>query len=108
MAGSDCLPFSVGSGAISILSSRSEAVMVAVGLSPRILPEGKARHGATIEINQWLTEAFKRRSATPFLILPDRGLKPTATIVWSLCDPQRPKAKSFQPPKGASAVCIFH
>ena len=55
---------------------------VAVGLSRRIGSVKWVRRGATVESAAF----FERRSATPPEPGKFRGLKPTATIMVSLCD----------------------
>jgi len=58
------LMFSVGGGNRSH-ASRSEALTVAVGFSPRIGAAESFRRGATNESTTQFDAAFKRRYATP-------------------------------------------
>ncbi len=74
-------------------ASRSEALTVAVGFSPRVGANEEQRRGATHEVS---SPAIKRRYATlapPALI---RGLKPTATFIRSLRDPTAVRLWEFR------------
>jgi len=65
-------------------ASRSEALRVAVGFSPRSGVLKEPRRGATPESGK--LDRIKRRSATQRASAMIRGLKPTATVGMSLRD----------------------
>jgi len=63
---------------------------VAVGFSPRCRTQ---RVGvAERRLNGWQMRPLKRRSATRILASGNRGLKPTATVIQSLRDPDRKRS----------------
>ena len=71
----------------SWISSRSDDTMVAVGFNPRGGGDIARRRGATLERSVARPKAdssvaARRGSVFPFV----RGLKPTATVIASLCE----------------------
>jgi len=60
------------------------------GLQPTV--EDQAVGVAERRLNGWQTRPLKRRSATRILASGNRGLKPTATVIQSLRDPDRKRS----------------
>src|SRR6266496_2145955 len=67
-------------------ASQSEAMMVAVGFSPRGGSAKPGSRGATLEGIDWLFGSGVAPRRAPFLHRYFRGLKPTATVAKSLRD----------------------
>jgi len=94
-------PFGIEVGFATPAPSRSDAVKVAVGFSPRKAAPAFSRRVATLETRTTLHASLRDAAMSCAWF---RGLKPTATVTWSLRDDPRRIPTGFRPPAQGCAA----